>query len=74
MAASPPKITDLGSKDPLDALLARLMSSAPEGKGNMGDDNKASAKTSKPGPTWEDNHTEEHDPWKALSDQVRGNV
>lgn len=68
--ASSPTINDVATKDPLDALLARLMAAAPAGKGDGGDNNGAPLKVSKVGMARGDSHSEEHDPWKALSDQV----
>lgn len=58
------------SNDPLDTLLARLLASTSEGSD---DDSKGVAgvpKTSARGPMRAGSRVEDHDPWKALSDQV----
>lgn len=68
--ASSPTINDLATKDPLDALLARLMAAAPNGKDDAGESKGAPVKASKMGLTRGESHAEEHDPWKSLSDQV----
>ena len=68
--ASSATIDDFATKDPLDALLARLMAAAPAGKGVAGENNGALVKASKVGLTRGESHSEELDPWKTRSDQV----
>lgn len=67
-------------QDPLDALLAELLSSslsssgegAGRGRGRGDDSGTSRVKPtrSKMGSRQADRHVEDHDPWKALSDQV----
>lgn len=74
MAASQAKVVDCVSEDPLDALLARLMASSPQGaKDDMrtGDNSKAPTKASNVELKRCERSVEDNDPWKALSDQVR---
>ncbi|CAM9795605.1 unnamed protein product [Ectocarpus sp. 6 AP-2014] len=62
------------SNDPLDTLLARLLASTSEGSD---DDSKGVAgvpKTSARGPMRAGSRVEDHDPWKALSDQVNDEI
>lgn len=74
MAAPQAKGVDFVSEDPLDALLARLMASSPQGtKDDMrsGDNRKAPTKASNVELKRGERSVEDNDPWKALSDQVR---
>ncbi|CAM9265478.1 unnamed protein product [Scytosiphon promiscuus] len=63
------------TKDPLDILLARLLASTSEAKGGVDDSESGRRagvpKTSKVGSMKAD---QEHDPWKALSDQVNDEI
>lgn len=75
MTSSPGKVTDeLTNKDPLDALLARLLISASEAK-ERGDESDTAGVLPKPaakeGSRKADRRMEDDEPWKALSDQVR---
>lgn len=70
-------MSDVQTKqDPLDALLAELLSGgegAGRGHGCRGDDPGARGvkpSPSKVGSRQTSRHVEDHDPWKALSDQV----
>lgn len=75
MATSQANVVDCVSEDPLDALLARLMASSPQGaKDDMrsGDNNsKAPTKASNVELKRGERSVEDDDPWKVLSDQVR---